>query len=351
LIGSNWTAPSGYSLATSGNGYAMYLSNGIIIIDPPIPDDGACVCPNETAIFFSKPTSWNSTINVYIYDNSTVPETYITLPWPGNTMTQVGDGVYKYVYTGTPNANWNVIFNDGSNQIPGYGENGFTVTQSMIYSIAGANSVVTTACQNCDGDTDPDPEPLCAPEGTNAIYFQKPAGWGNVNAYAYYNSGTEVRPFGDWPGSPMTEIDPPSNFYKIDLPSAPSSNWFVLFNTNCSGQNCAYQVPQEIGFPVSNLGLYNSSGFSGIVPICQESSIEYDLTDNITAFASDKFFHFQATSNIKQIQIFDITGKIITIENCNNKVTSISTNNYKSGVYIALIVMENGKTTRKLVKR
>ncbi|GHV35583.1 hypothetical protein FACS1894178_5470 [Bacteroidia bacterium] len=362
FIGGNWTPPSDYTLVATGNGYAMYLSDNVSPPptdpeDPPIINtEGACICPDEKAVFFSKPTSWGNSISVYIYDESTNPITYISLPWPGEAMAQVGDGVYKYVYTATPTANWEIIFHDGNgNQIPLYNEGGFAVTQSMMYSTAGAGSVVTLVCQTCDNPTQP--ETFCVPEGSNALFFQKPATWAeNISCYVWYGAGdNQVHPLGDWigemvddvwhdiqVGTQMTVLE--NGFYQVNLPSAPSSDWQVIFTDKPSSN---HQTGDLLLF---NNGLYTSDGFYGTVPTCETMAVKDVLSDEITAFASGNFFYFQATSNIRQIQIIDVTGKIIAVENYDNNNVRIDASNYQSGVYIALIILQNGTITRKLVK-
>ena len=85
-------------------------------------------------VFDNSEKKW-STVNAYVYDDSgtSVVE---NAKWPGVTMTDCGNDFWKYEldskFTGDK---INVIFNNGSEQIPGAMESGYAMTSSdkMIY--------------------------------------------------------------------------------------------------------------------------------------------------------------------------------------------------------------------------
>ena len=94
---------------------------------------------NERAIFFEKPSGWNSTINAYIYIDNGGGE--YTSSWPGNSMIDLGNGVYKYIINDEIGA-WFILFNEGmgGQQAPGSG--GFEVVNGGYYTVSGLNRVI-----------------------------------------------------------------------------------------------------------------------------------------------------------------------------------------------------------------
>ncbi|MBW7474940.1 starch-binding protein, partial [Paenibacillus oenotherae] len=75
-------------------------------------------------VHFYKPAGWG-TPNIYYYDESVTP-TKIGVQWPGVAMKDDGNGWYSYQIPAWTKAQ--VIFNSGSNQVPGASQPGFQVT-------------------------------------------------------------------------------------------------------------------------------------------------------------------------------------------------------------------------------
>ncbi|MDR0546236.1 MAG: starch-binding protein [Dysgonamonadaceae bacterium] len=100
----------------------------------------------EQAIFFEKTNDWGASINAYIYYNNN-GAVKITNDWPGDRMTALGGGVYKYNFSGTITA-WKVLFNDGSRQAPA--SVGWDVVNGGYYKAGGLDHIVqaTTAIEN-----------------------------------------------------------------------------------------------------------------------------------------------------------------------------------------------------------
>ena len=91
----------------------------------------------DHGFYFEKPSGWGSNINVYIYDKNASTE---VSAWPGNKMTDCGDGMYSYEYQ-TSSSGVRIIFNDGGNQSPGSGQEGFTYTDQGVYNTSGMQYV------------------------------------------------------------------------------------------------------------------------------------------------------------------------------------------------------------------
>ena len=95
-------------------------------------------------VHYYKPSSWG-TPNIYYYDETVTP-TKEGAAWPGNAMTNEGDGWYSYTITGWDQAY--VIFNSNGSQIPGSGQTGYLVNaeswikDGAVYSQKPVSSLV-----------------------------------------------------------------------------------------------------------------------------------------------------------------------------------------------------------------
>ena len=85
--------------------------------ETPILDGTMCLTSTaERAVFFTKPSSWGSNINCYVWYNGS---TQVLGAWPGTAATDLGEGNYKMVIPENAPAidnTWMIIWNDGSNQ-------------------------------------------------------------------------------------------------------------------------------------------------------------------------------------------------------------------------------------------
>ena len=80
-------------------------------------------------VTFTKPDSWGSSINAYVYENGGAGS---NAQWPGQAMTDNGDGTYSYTVPSNIN-NPLIIFNDGKNQYPN--STGLEVEDGKSYDI------------------------------------------------------------------------------------------------------------------------------------------------------------------------------------------------------------------------
>ena len=85
--------------------------------ETPVLDGTMCLTSTaERAVFFTKPSSWGSNINCYVWYNS---NTEVLGKWPGTAATDLGNGNYKMVMPESAPAidnTWMIIWNDGGNQ-------------------------------------------------------------------------------------------------------------------------------------------------------------------------------------------------------------------------------------------
>jgi alpha-amylase len=172
-----------------------------------------------TTIYFEKPSSWGDSINAYVYDESGSSLKEIA-SWPGKVMENEGDGLYSYTFEEEYDVPF-IIFNDGSNQTPNSGEQGFAVINGGTYNI---NGLIES--------------------GSNEVTVYYYTSWSPANIHYQIGSG-------DWtsvPGIPMSSSD--VNGYKvitIDLGEA--STLTACFNNgsgswdNNNGNNYYFGEP------------------------------------------------------------------------------------------------------------
>jgi hypothetical protein len=70
---------------------------------------------------------------------------------------------------------------------------------------------------------------------------------------------------------------------------------------------------------------------------------DFETNQNIIALIQDKFLIIEASQNIKAIEIYDISGKLISTSKLQDKRKDYKENfYYAAGVYLAKIKLENG---------
>ena len=117
--------------------------------ETPVLDGTMCLTSTaERAVFFTKPSSWGSNINCYVWYNS---NTEVLGAWPGTAATDLGNGNYKMVMPESAPAidnTWMIIWNDGGNQT-----NDLTFVLHGLYTGNDRNSIkqtgtITEICKN-----------------------------------------------------------------------------------------------------------------------------------------------------------------------------------------------------------
>lgn len=172
-----------------------------------------------TTIYFEKPSSWGDSINAYVYDESGSSLKEIA-SWPGKVMENEGDGLYSYTFEEEYDVPF-IIFNDGSNQTPNSGEQGFIVINGGTYNI---NGLIES--------------------GSNEVTVYYYTSWSPANIHYQIGNGN----WSNAPGIPMSSSD--VNGYKvitIDLGEA--STLTACFNNgsgswdNNNGNNYYFGEP------------------------------------------------------------------------------------------------------------
>ncbi len=137
------------SVATVSNGTVKAVSAGTATITATTSNgktatatvtvEGPKMTYIDHGVYFKKPSSWGSNINVYIYDGGS--DTTIGAAWPGSAMKKIGDDLYSYEFTSSASLT-KVIFNDGNNQVPGSQMPGFDFTDKGYYEESGFVKVI-----------------------------------------------------------------------------------------------------------------------------------------------------------------------------------------------------------------
>lgn len=136
--------------------------------ETPILDGTMCLTSTaERAVFFTKPSSWGSNINCYVWYNGS---TQVLGAWPGTAATNLGEGNYKMVIPENAPAidnTWMIIWNDGSNQT-----NDLTFVLHGLWTGNDRNSITQTGTitEICESGMATDIPEFSEPQGDGWYY-------------------------------------------------------------------------------------------------------------------------------------------------------------------------------------
>ena len=142
--------------------------------------------------------------------------------WPGQEMTYIGNGIYKYELKDFTDCN--VIINDwfyGSNKTS---DLQIGANDKKIYDEEDKSWKAVTE----DITEHPDAVDDSFKEGTSKVYFQKPEEWAeydDIYIYFYGKGGP------NWPGVQMEKVEGKDNLYTYTLPSGLEDS-AVMFNAD-----------------------------------------------------------------------------------------------------------------------
>ncbi len=218
----------------------------------------------EQAVFFDNSNSaWSGTLYAYSWNGSTE----YTGAWKGQAMTYLGNGIWKWTYTGTSVISGFVIFTNGSDQTQdltwvngGY----YTYADGLVKTIEGAGEITGS-----DDDTS------AATTYTYVITYtdaDNTKNWNPVYCYIWNtaNNDTGGSYAGTWPGSQMTyDSDAGAWTYTLTTTDAASALSVIFNNGTTNGSSVA------AGTQTSNLSLstyVTSTTTDGI------TAVDYDAT-------------------------------------------------------------------------
>lgn len=156
---------------------------------------------------FKKPSNWGDDIKIYYYSND--GNEVERSAWPGESMTNIGQGYYTYTITDMASAR--IIFTDGAYQTPGANVQGILANagQKLIYE---NNSYRYEDVETLN------------------VLFKKPSGWGNnIYIHLWNARGYET----EWPGTKMTLLA--NGYYQYKNSNLYSCNAVITDGTRKTG--------------------------------------------------------------------------------------------------------------------
>ena len=294
------------------------------------------------------PAGWND-IKAYAYgDNGE-----ISAGWPGNAMTDNGNGWYCTTFP----AGAHVIFNNGGN-----GEQTDEVTASGCYevnmnqsTIDGNNQkvyaiLVSNGCpsSSCSGSTTPTTDGI-------TVQVKIPAGWNDIKAYAYGDNG-EIS--AGWPGNAMT--DNGNGWYCTTFPAGAH----VIFNNGGNGEQTDEVTASgcyEVNMNQSTIDGNNQKVYAILVSngcpssdCGTNSSIQDIYAASISMYPNpvEDEINISADSKIGTITIYNIAGQKVAAEVVNARSATLNVSNLNAGMYIVHIEKADGnKAVNNIIKK
>ncbi|MDE5928937.1 MAG: starch-binding protein, partial [Muribaculaceae bacterium] len=196
----------------------------------------------EQAVFFEH-ESWNP-VSAWIWSSTA---NYTGSNWPGQSLTYLGNNVYKWTYTGTGKIadGSKVIFSRaGADQTS---KDGWDFVNGGYYTVDGYQKTIEGAGEIPDEPIEP-VEP-----STYVAYFDNSASnWSSVYVWAWngdisYNGGAA------WPGTQLS-LDPSTGYYRFSAEVEGGSPKIIFSNNGNS---------QTADLAWVNNGIYNASGYTG----------------------------------------------------------------------------------------
>lgn len=275
------------------------------VVTPPVVEPEDPIEPSmeegEQGVFFD--STWSGSIRAYLWFAN---GTKITGAWPGENCTPLGNGIWKWHYSGTKKLEGKakLIFNStNGNQTKDleYVNGGmYNATGELVKVIEGAGEI----------PDDPDTPAIT----TNwTFYFDNTStSWTKINAYFWdKNSGNTY--LGSWPGTAMTEGD--ENIWSISFTTTDAiGEPMIIFNNGSQ---------QTKDLKAVNYGVYTFDGFD-------HDGVESANIDNMEITSSDGVLYIKSQTE-RNINIVFPNGVTVSQHlNVGNNVIS----NLATGVYI-----------------
>ncbi len=236
------------------------------IEEPEVPTEPA-MAEGEQAVFFEANNGWKG-VRAYVW--SKTDDRKFAGAWPGQTMTYLGGGIYKWTYTGEgkiPEGS-GLIFSAGGSQTPD-----FEWHNGGYYTSAGYQKTIEGAGEIPD---DPIVKPEL-PDGNEWIaYFDNStSNWGNVTAWVWDAAdGNKNYTGGAWPGQNLS-IDPETGYYKLSCSvTNEHPNLKVIFSNSGASQTSDLKFVHK--------GVYNAHGYvttSSVDNVTAAESIKISVSD------------------------------------------------------------------------
>ncbi len=204
----------------------------------PAMDEG------EQAVFFEADNGWKG-VNVYVWEGNTK----YAGAWSGSAMTYLGNGIYKWTYTGSGKISdkAGVIFSSGGSQTAD-----LVWKNGGYYTFSGYQKTIEGA-----GEIPDDPIPPIEPTDptTYTAYFDNSSSnWNPVKAWVWDANNNKNYSGGNWPGQEM-ELDQTTGYHKFSCTVTDANpKMMIIFNNGSQQTSDLEFIPN---------GIYTSTGYSG----------------------------------------------------------------------------------------
>lgn len=224
----------------------------------------------EQAVFFEH-ESWNG-VKAWIWSGS---KNYTGNTWPGQSLTYLGNNVFKWTFTGTgkiPDTAKVIFSRNGNDQTS---KDGWDFVNGGYYTVNGYDHTVEGA-----GEIEDDPE---QPEEVFTAYFDNTKGnWEQVWVWAWNSaSGENYNPGTSWPGTKIS-YDETSGYYKYTA-TVKGGSPMIIFNNGGNGI-------QTGNLEFVNNGIYDANGLRsvGVENVKSESMSIRVIDHKLVVTASDE---------------------------------------------------------------
>lgn len=393
FVGSGWSAPSGYTLACSGNGWAYYTNvvvptNPVVTMTPAggyvgqggkvtltttkgtiyYTTDGTT--PSASSTKYTAPITIsvnNTTIKAIAIDGSDkseivsgtfltekpagltvqfkAPSSWSTVAlyvwdanenkilgeWPGKTLTKSGD-YYTYTITESDVRPLNIIFNDKNSGQNAHQTTDLSASADACWDGSNGGTSAKFTPATCGG---PAPTPT-----TIQIGVKKSGDYASKTPYIHYwDNGSEST----WPGVQMKSLD--ANWWYYNVPTT-TGTVSCLFN---AGDGDASKTDDITGITSQSCFTVNSrvasvATCSGLVDVDEDTAEEFSIYPNPTTgelnISGGDFVKARVTNLAGQSFEYNISGNSLNVSNLAN------------GLYIIDLESASGAVTKsKFIKK
>jgi len=255
----------------------------------------------EQAIFFEH-DSWNPA-TVWIWSNSA---NYTGGSWPGQSMTYLGNNVYKWTYSGEgkiADGSMIIFSNAGNNQSS---KDGVKFVNGGYYDLNGYVKTIEGA-----GEIPDDPIIPTDPTTYTAFFDNSSANWSDVKAWVWDQNNNKNYTGGTWPGQSIA-LDPETGYYRFTCTVTDANpKMMIIFNDGNGTQTADAEFV--------NGGIYNASGFTGKVDYTTVVNVTDANALNVWA-ASGRLYVETPDATMIQIARADGSSQIVSLHVGRNEI-------------------------------